>query len=887
MRSKESGRGIAPGARGGEQPRGWVRRVGLSVVGAIALLVLTGAAHAQQVYWDDPGPVAAGQQTSLDLVFADTDPAGRVAVPRVDGLTVLGPPSQQSSISIINGKRNLTLTLSFPVRADRAGDITIPSFDVATSDGPQTVASLALEVGAATSPRDTRGAGAKDENVIEARLTPSTMTPYAGEVFHVDATIALTGGRNGQVIGVPTWEKSGLSTEPWGEGKQVTTQTGSGVRFRSRAIATQSGRIAVAPVQQEVEVEGGRERVDPFAGFDDAFGRAFRKFGGSDIFDSFFSRPQMTRTTVRSNAAQLDVRPLPQPAPAGFSGVVGQFELESSTVPAQPKTGEPVTWTLTLKGTGNWPGGVTLPARAVPNDLRTLQPKQHKDFADGELFSGTLSEDLVLVPEQPGDFALEPVSFVYFDPAAGKYRSIETRPSTLHITGAPIAAQPKSAPVAAHAPGAPATAGGAPAIRNAGGVPADGTSTGAALPHDPLHGSATAFPPIAMRQLMTLAGVPVVLLLIYWLALAVQHARRNDPRRPQREAFRQLAVAIERVRAAATDEERIAALLAWQHTAAVALNIDLAAPTATQIADQQWSDVWAGSERGLYGREHAVPAGWCEHALALCERTRRPRFNPLRALTARHLIPKAAAAAVLIAVAATPGHAADAVDAYAKGDFAAAHEALITRVKTAPTDWIARYNLGLAEAQRGDAGHALGETLAAFVHAPRQPDVWWNARAFAARVPGFDRAAAALVAAPHLATVASPAEWQGLALAAVLLGCAGCALTLRRRYRDAHGRAWAGLSLIVIAAAIGGGAVTSLNAYGRLADPRVAMVAGQPVLRSVPTDAEPAQQQKPLPAGTLVMVEQDFLGWVKVDRDGETGWLRHGDLVPLYAEPSA
>src|SRR4030095_9259320 len=107
--------------------------------------------------------------------------------------------------------------------------------------------------------------------------------------------------------------------------------------------------------------------------------------------------------------------------------------------------GEPITWTLTLSGTGNWPGGVVLPARAVPNDFRTLQPKQHKEFADGQEFSGQLSEDLVLVPNTPGDYHLSPVRFVYFDPAKGKYQTVEAQPPVLHITGAPIGAPPPHA----------------------------------------------------------------------------------------------------------------------------------------------------------------------------------------------------------------------------------------------------------------------------------------------------------------------------------------------------------------------------------------------------------------------------------------------------------
>jgi hypothetical protein len=95
----------------------------------IGVLVLTGTARAQQVYWEAPGSLGAGQRASLDLVFADTEPAGAVDVPSVDDLTLLGPPAQQSSISIINGARRVGQTLSFPIRAEREGRFPIPSFD--------------------------------------------------------------------------------------------------------------------------------------------------------------------------------------------------------------------------------------------------------------------------------------------------------------------------------------------------------------------------------------------------------------------------------------------------------------------------------------------------------------------------------------------------------------------------------------------------------------------------------------------------------------------------------------------------------------------------------------------------------------------------------------
>ena len=78
-------------------------------------------------------------------------------------------------------------------------------------------------------------------------------------------------------------------------------------------------------------------------------------------------------------------------------------------------------------------------------------------------------------------------------------------------------------------------------------------------------------------------------------------------------------------------------------------------------------------------------------------------------------------------------------------------------------------------------------------------------------------------------------------------------------------------------------ALLALLQYGALANPGAAMVAQATTLRSVPTEAGSAQQQTPLAAGTVVVMQKDFLGWVKVARSsGETGWLRGSDLVPLY-----
>ena len=160
----------------------------------------------------------------------------------------------------------------------------MPAFDVETSDGAQHVAALDVEVGRATV-RDTSGAERAVEDAVQARLTPSTMTPYAGEVVDLDLRITLNGNHSGQVVGTPSWESGTLTAEPWSDGQAVRTGGGNAVRFHTRAVAPQAGRLEVAPADQEVQLETGRGR-DPLAGFD-PFG-AMRRMGGSRLFDSFF-----------------------------------------------------------------------------------------------------------------------------------------------------------------------------------------------------------------------------------------------------------------------------------------------------------------------------------------------------------------------------------------------------------------------------------------------------------------------------------------------------------------------------------------------------------------------------------------------------------------------
>ena len=506
----------------------------------------------------------------------------------------------------------------------------------------------------------------------------------------------------------------------------------------------------------------------------------------------------MTSVTARSNAVQLDVRPLPQPAPAGFSGAVGQFTLESTLTPEHPKTGEPVTWTLTLSGTGNWPSGVALPARAVPSDLRTLQPKQRSSFGDNGRFSGEVSEDLVIVPNQPGELALAPVQFVYFNPESGRYETAEARPPTVQVTGAPL----------------PATASCAGAGRRRGCRSGARSGGAAARPSSPRRSPAagTGIAPLPWSTLRLLAdralragdrrapGAPRLARLAPRIPAAWRGARRAG-----------CAPTIIAARDAASTEARIAALLDWQREAARVLAIDLAAPTAEQlrgISDPRWAEAWAGSERALFARGHSLPADWCAQALALCTppRRRRDARAPARQ---RPVLATAATASLL------PDRAG-----------AAEPRRRARRRRPGATRCGRRSTPRRSIGWRATTSASPRRRPATAAAPSARPSPRWHRRRASrpcaptpgrspAAVPGADAALAPLLDG-RLASLAAPASWQLILIAGAVLAAAGIAIARRRTVGAADRRR---LLVLIVAAGL------ALREQGVFADRRVALVA--------------------------------------------------------------
>ncbi|MET0261645.1 MAG: BatD family protein [Rariglobus sp.] len=839
-------------------------------------------AHAQSVRWEPgSGTLAHNQVSDLTLVFDQCEPKGTVALPVVDGLTFSAPnTSENSSFTVLNGKasRSRTVTLTYRVRPTERRSLTLPAFAVETDKGSLSVAAATFEVGDAT----VGESGLSLDTVAQSRFALPTGQVWAGEVFSLSYSLNVIRRYFYQLGSDLEWNPAPLTVETWAKPELLETNINNEHRvsivYKTRAYAKAPGTVALNPATQLVNLTTGS------TGF------------------NIFGRASLEQRALTSQPASLTVRPLPAPAPNGFSGAVGKFKLASNVVPLTATVGEPITWTLTLDGTGNWPDVAGLPARAVSKDFRVIQPQAKRTNQGTALFEANITEDIVLIPTKPGTYTLGPVTYTTFNPGTGAYETLTTKPFTVRITAA-AGQSPATGPTT------PASTNGSDSTDPQLKTPVPTVAAPAALPRDPLPLGRTAIAPITNTTLIACALAAILLPLITWLTLALHRARATDPGLPLRQAHirlsdtvRQIAatdLAIEHPASTGAAPSQLAVLLQrWQRDAALLFQLPQAVPTPNSFltaphpakGDTDWSTLWAEADRTLYGAA-PLPADWTARATAALDQHRAPTFSPAQLFLPRNLLPLLA---VIVALAASvpASVAADSTAAYAQGDFPAAETALRETLAAAPTDWAAHHNLALTLIQQNRPEEAAGHALAAFVQQPQTPSVRWHL-AYSFKTAGVSPAELkpflADSPAATIARLASPTRWQALLIASAWLAALATALGIRAAYKRSGSsrklKAFTPLTttLTVSALIVGLAAGLSLRTYGTLAHSRAVMVVKSTTLRSIPTELDTPQKSTPLSLGLIATTDKTFLGWQRLTfPDGQTGWARTETVVPLW-----
>ncbi|MEM9160231.1 MAG: BatD family protein [Verrucomicrobiota bacterium] len=684
----------------------------------------------------------------------------------------------------------------------------------------------------------------------------------------------------------PAWEPSGLVTNGFTEYERLNftgrnNKDYSGVIYPTEALATQAGTVTLESANQTATVVVGRSR---------GFG--------------FFSENVTEDIAVSSNPGILEIQPLPDNAPLSFKGAVGDFKLESKIVPEEVQVGEPITWTLTLSGKGNWPQGVGLPPRNKPSDFQNIQPNLKTEHPDDDLFTGIQIEDIVLIPTKAGEYQLGPVEFSYFDPASETYQTAVIPATTVRIdpitasVGPSVAGQPQSNDPSND------PSNGLPPIEAPVGI--DSANKPIELPRDAAAEGYLA--PIATGRisLISLVWIPIIPS-IAWLFIALIRAFIFDPNKSRRLAHRELKK-LSSLPPSLESEPMREHQRRWRQAAKTFWRIPTEEPTADEIAAavakskapntaENWRNLWEESDRILYGPPTKVSDNWFAEFRDALNRIGSPSLS-----LSNFFAPSAWASAVAIAFAlAFLSHSSEAnqgVAHYNSGEFDKAADVWLQQLQDEPNNWAHRYNLGLSFAQKEDWGRALAYWTSAYALNPRSPELNWNAQLALSKTGAYYPVFKDFLEDKGLTGVAnslSPAEWERLYSSS--LSIATCLLLLFVISRYIKRAKPFGLIAAILVAPTLAASVTAIWAhqkYEYLASPKAVIVVRDGQLKSVPADLpqpEPeAESESELPTisttiedGSIGLMKKEFLGWFQLELpNGETGWIRKENTVPLY-----
>lgn len=148
-----------------------------------------------------------------------------------------------------------------------------------------------------------------------------------------------------------------------------------------------------------------------------------------DPFYGHLSVSKPLQLNVTPNELTVNVKALPKPIPADFSGGVGHFTITSS-LPAQTfVTNQVASIDYTIQGSGNVKY-VTLPdlQKLYPPELEVYTPTSDIKVNVGRYeVTGSVKYDYSFMPLEWGNFRLPDVKLVYFNPKTEKYETSVAR----------------------------------------------------------------------------------------------------------------------------------------------------------------------------------------------------------------------------------------------------------------------------------------------------------------------------------------------------------------------------------------------------------------------------------------------------------------------------
>ena len=312
--------------------------------------------------------------------------------------------SQSTRVSIVNGKMTSQGVFIYRLQPLAEGDLVIGPISVNIDGTVHQTEPVTIEV----LPAGTRTQPALPQEEPDGTETPDTLSgqdffveaevsnlaPYLGE--QIIYTFRLYQATDTNIFGQPDYRPPTF-TDFWSS--EVIDRPNYNVRAAGRNYLVSEIRTALFPANLgELTIEPARLVIS----------------GG-------LLKPDVK---LETKPVKLDVAPLPDNAPDGFNGAVGQFEIRTRLNRTESKINEPLTLVIEIEGVGNLE---TLVEPAIPDvpgwrffDSQAETVLQKK----GDQLGGVRRFERLVVPGQAGEQLFPTIQFSYYNPETDQYEIV-------------------------------------------------------------------------------------------------------------------------------------------------------------------------------------------------------------------------------------------------------------------------------------------------------------------------------------------------------------------------------------------------------------------------------------------------------------------------------
>ena len=403
----------------------------------LAMVFLSGTMiHAQEdevTFTMNLSKETLGINERLRVDFTMNKDGDNFTPPAFENFKVVMGPSQSISSSWINGKRSFSKTYTYILLPTARGNFAIQQATIEIAGETYKTTPKTVEVTAAVDrPNGEKTADDVADESLHLVAEVSKENPYLNEAvtvvykLYVSPDISVT---NYRPLDNPTYNNF------WSQDIPVTKHTAQNGTYEGKPFRyvvlkrvvlypQKSGQLDIEPLSLEIFVDVPTNRRD---------------FFGGRIYTQ-------TSKTVSAGNRTINVKALPEDGkPADFNGAVGEFEFNVTTSKDQLNASESLQAKVEISGKGNLKL-FQLPKPELPSSLEVYDPEHEEDINTGSTgMEGKVTDNYTIVPSFRGKYPIPSIPFSYFNPATGKYVTLESDEINIEVLEGPVASSENTA----------------------------------------------------------------------------------------------------------------------------------------------------------------------------------------------------------------------------------------------------------------------------------------------------------------------------------------------------------------------------------------------------------------------------------------------------------